>query len=166
MESQCMKTEAKVKKAPVEDAADVPIVEPIDPVKKGTIPMKTRSTRIIIVVYVLLAVLGTGTGYLLSRTAATGPTGTSGTVKTSKVAGSTDTSTFKDSAVGVIQRDGTDGEGTHNLVRDGGPSQTVTLLSSVVDLDQYVGKKVKVFGQTLAAQKAAWLMDVGRVELQ
>jgi hypothetical protein len=35
-----------------------------------------------------------------------------------------------------------------------------------VDLDKYVGKKVKVFGQTLAAQKAAWLMDVGRVELQ
>ncbi|MCX6791832.1 MAG: hypothetical protein NT149_02235, partial [Candidatus Gottesmanbacteria bacterium] len=79
---------------------------------------------------------------------------------------STDTTTFKDSAIGVIEKDGTDGEGTHQLIRDGGPSQTVTLMSSVVDLDQYVGKKVKIYGQTLAAQKAAWLMDVGRVELQ
>ena len=62
--------------------------------------------------------------------------------------------TFKDTAIGVIQKGGTDGEGTHQLIRTGGPSQTVTLISSVIDLDQYVGKKVKVYGQTLAAQKA------------
>jgi hypothetical protein len=145
-----------------------PIVEPIEPIQKGDIhmQMKTRSTRIIIGVYVLLALLGIGTGYLLSRATLTGARGIPGIVKTSKVAGSTDTTTFKDSATGVIQKDGTDGEGTHQLIRDGGPSQTVTLMSSVVDLDQYTGKKVKVFGQTMAAQKAAWLMDVGRVELQ
>jgi hypothetical protein len=158
-----MKTQTQVKNAPVEDETDVPIVAPIDPVKKGDTPMKTRSTRIIIGVYVALVLLGVGTGYLLSRATRTGATGI---VNTAKVSGSTDTATFKDSAIGVIQKGGTDGEGTHSLIRDGGPSQTVTLMSSVVDLDQYVGKKVKVFGQTLAAQKAAWLMDVGRVELQ
>lgn len=127
--------------------------------------MKTRSTRIIIVVYVLLVVLGVGTGYLLSRASA-GGSSVPGSIKTAKVSGSTDTTTFKDTAVGVIQKGGSDGEGTHQLIRDGGPSQTVTLTSSEVDLDQFVGKKVKVYGQTLAAQKAAWLMDVGRVELQ
>lgn len=153
-----MKTQTEVK-------TDAPVLEPIDPVKKEQISMKTQSSRIIVGVYVLLALLGIGTGYLLSHANVTG-TGAPGTIKTDKVAGSTDTKTFKDTAIGVIQKDGTDGEGTHQLIRDGGPSQTVTLMSSVVDLDQYVGKKVKVFGQTLAAQKAAWLMDVGRIELQ
>lgn len=119
--------------------------------------MKTQSTRIVIGVYAVLVLLGIGTGYLLSR---------ANVIKTDKVAGSTDTKTFKDSAIGVLQKDGTDGEGTHQLLREGGPSQTVTLMSSVIDLNQYVGKKVKVYGQTMAAQKAAWLMDVGRVEIQ
>jgi hypothetical protein len=161
-----MKTHVKVKKVAVTDEADVPIVEPIDPVKKEDTQMKIRSTRIIIGVYILLVLLGLGTGYLLAHANITGVGVKPGIIKTDKVAGSTDTTTFKDSAIGVIQKDGTDGEGTHQLIRDGGPSQTVTLMSSVVDLDQYVGKKVKVFGQTMTAQKAAWLMDVGRVELQ
>jgi len=128
--------------------------------------MKTQSTRIVIGVYAVLVLLGIGTGYLLSRANITGIGVKPGIVKTDKVAGSTDTKTFKDSALGVIQKDGTDGEGTHQLLREGGPSQTVTLMSSVIDLNQYVGKKVKIYGQTMAAQKAAWLMDVGRVELQ
>lgn len=152
-------------KIDMQEKTDAPIVEPIDPVGKGDVQMKTMSSRIVIVVYAVLIVLGIGTGYLLSRANSTGAVKT-GVVKTDKVTGSMDTSTFKDSAIGVIQKDGTDGEGTHQLIRDGGPSQTVTLMSSVVDLDQHVGKKVKVYGQTLTAQKAAWLMDVGRIELQ
>lgn len=128
--------------------------------------MKTQSTRIVIGVYALLVLLGIGTGYLLSHANIAGIGAKPSVIKTDKVAGSTDIKTFKDSAIGVVQKDGTDGEGTHQLVRDGGPSQTVTLMSSVIDLDQYVGKKVKIYGQTMAAQKAAWLMDVGRVEIQ
>lgn len=145
---------------------EVPIVKPIDEVPPEE-DMKKLSNKTILGVYIVLILLGIGTGFLLTRTGST-QTGTTGTTmfKTNKVAGSTDTTTFKDSAEGVIQKDGADGEGTHQLIRDGGPSQTVTLISSVVDLDQYVGKKVKVSGQTLAAKKAAWLMDVGRVELQ
>lgn len=161
-----MKTQTEVKKVSATDTPDASIVEPIDPVKKGDIQMKTQSARIVIGVYAVLVLLGIGTGYLLSHSNIAGVGVKPSMVKTDKVAGSTDTKTFKDSAVGVIQKDGTDGEGTHQLIRDGGPSQTVTLMSSVVDLDQYAGKKVKVYGQTMAAQKAAWLMDVGRIELQ
>lgn len=152
----------------VRPVTEVPVVKPIEPVRKGESSMKALSMKMIVGIYVALILLGVGTGYLLSRanvSKAGGPSAPS-TVTTGKIVGSTDTTTFKDSAVGVVQKGGTDGEGTHQLIRDGGPSQTVTLLSSVVDLDQYVGKKVKVYGQTLAAQKAAWLMDVGRVELQ
>lgn len=127
-----------------------------------------QAKPIIIGVYVLLVILGIGTGYLLSRKAG-GQMFLGGKptiIKTDKVAGSTDTKTFKDSAVGVIEKGGVDGEGTHKLIREGGPSQTAFLMSSVVDLDEYVGKKVKVWGETFAAKKAAWLMDVGKIEIQ
>lgn len=87
-------------------------------------------------------------------------------VKTDKVVGSTDTQTFRDSAEGVLEKGGIDGEGTHHLVRqEGRPDQNAYLTSSVIDLEQYVGKRVKVFGETFAAQKAGWLMDVGRIEI-
>lgn len=86
-------------------------------------------------------------------------------IKTEKMVGSTDTKTFRDSAEGVLEKGGIDGEGSHHLTREGGPSQTAYLTSSVVDLDQYVGKKVKVFGETFTAQKAGWLMDVGKIEI-
>ncbi|MBI5619701.1 hypothetical protein HY950_01950 [Candidatus Gottesmanbacteria bacterium] len=123
--------------------------------------------RNMLLVYALLIVSGVTTGYLLSR--ATTPLSSAGKPKminTGKVAGVTDERTFKDSAVGTIEKGGIDGEGTHKLVREGGESQTAFLTSSVVDLDQYVGKKVKVWGQTFDAEKAAWLMDVGKIEIQ
>jgi hypothetical protein len=50
-------------------------------------------------------------------------------------------------------------------VREGGPSQTAYLVSSVIDLDSYAGKKVKVWGETFAAKKVSWLMDVGKIEI-
>lgn len=55
-------------------------------------------------------------------------------------------------------------EGTHLLVREG--AVPVALTSSVVDLSQYEGKKVKVYGETQKAIKEGWLMDVGRVEVK
>lgn len=119
-------------------------------------------------VYIVLILVGVGTGYLLSRNTKLAGVGTgepSGMIKTEKVEGSADTKTFKDSAEGTIEKGGINGEGTHKLLREGGPSQTAYLVSSVVDLDSYVGKKVKVWGETFAAQKAAWLMDVGKIEI-
>lgn len=86
-------------------------------------------------------------------------------IVTDKEVGVKDTTTFRDSAQGVIQKGGLNGDGTHQLVREGGPSQTAYLVSSIVDLDQFVGKKVEVWGETFKAQKAAWLMDVGRVRI-
>lgn len=89
----------------------------------------------------------------------------SGEVKKGQVFGSTDEKAFRDSAEGELQKGGLDGEGSHKLIRPGGDSQTVYLTSSVLDLDQFVGKKVKVWGETNKSTKAGWLMDVGRVEI-
>lgn len=86
-------------------------------------------------------------------------------VSTGESTGSTDTKTFKDSAEGQLESEGLNGEGTHRLIRPGGENQTVYLTSSVLDLNKYVGKKVRVWGQTFSAKKAGWLMDVGKVEV-
>lgn len=154
------------KTVPVSDVNETAVAQEamqLEPVSPPGAPMKS----IIIAVWAVLFILGVGTGYLLSRTSGAPLTaGKPSRIDTGKVAGVTDERTFKDSAVGTVEKGGIDGEGTHKLIRDGGPSQTAFLISSVVDLDQYVGKKVKVWGQTFAAQKASWLMDVGKIEIQ
>ncbi|EKD68020.1 MAG: hypothetical protein ACD_48C00107G0004 [uncultured bacterium] len=130
----------------------------------------TKQTKLIIGgVFVLMIVLGVLTGYMISgkkpstsssSTASAGPTATG-----KNVFGSADSKTFTDSATGTVEKDGISGEGTHKLVRDGGPSQTACLVSSVLDLDQFVGKKVKVTSKTMDAKKCPWFMDVGRIEV-
>ena len=144
------------------------VMRPIDEeasVKKQSSVKK--EAMVMIVVYVVLLLLGVGTGYLLVQKGVPGPTAAKGTpINSNKVVGVQDASTFKDCATGKMEKGGLDGEGTHKLVRDGGPSQTAYLISSIVDLDQYDGLTVKVCGQTLAAKKVSWLMDVGRLEVQ
>ena len=129
---------------------------------------KKTMRKVTIGVYITLVVLGVGTGFLLSRSTVTTnkeTTQESKMVKTDKVEGVADTKNFKDSAEGTLEKGGINGEGTHKLVREGGPTQTAYLVSSVIDLDSYAGKKVKVWGETFAAEKAAWLMDVGKIEI-
>ncbi len=115
----------------------------------------------------LVILLGTGVGYLLFRVSPPQVAGTStpAMIKTATEVGSTDTKTFRDTAEGTLEEGGINGEGTHKLTRSGGVSQTVYLISSVVDLNEFAGKKVQVWGETIDAQKAGWLMDVGRVKI-
>lgn len=74
--------------------------------------------------------------------------------------------TFRDSAEGVIQKNDSDkyAQGAWKLIRPGGEDQTAYLTSSVIDLDAYIGKKVKVYGETFGSSQVGWLMDVGKVE--
>jgi hypothetical protein len=84
---------------------------------------------------------------------------------TNNEVGLTDTTAFTDTAEGQLQDGGISGEGTHHLVRAGGDSQNVYLTSTVIDLSSFVGKKVQVWGQTVAGKKAGWLMDVGKIKI-
>lgn len=119
-------------------------------------------------VYIVLVVLGIGTGYLLARNISYAASPVLGGIGggTDKVVGVSDSRSFPDSAEGTLEEGGLDGEGTHKLIREGGPSQTVYLVSSVIDMSQYTGKHVVVWGQTMTAKKAPWLMDVGKIELK
>ncbi|MDP3726903.1 MAG: hypothetical protein Q8Q96_01140 [bacterium] len=120
---------------------------------------------------IAVVLLGIGSGYFLAKN--TGKTGlanlgvpTSGsTVARGTVVGSDDLKTFKDMVEGKLEKGGIDGEGQFHLVRPGGESQNVYMTSSIVDLSQFLGRKVKVWGETQKAQKAGWFMDVGRVEV-
>ena len=114
---------------------------------------------------VVIIVAGILSGYFL--TSGKGATGSKDTmVNTKDTVGSTNTEIYSDSAEGILEAGGINGEGTHHLVRPGGDSQTVYLTSSLVDLDQFIGKEVNVWGETHASQKAGWFMDVGRVEIK
>jgi len=72
---------------------------------------------------------------------------------------------FKDTATGTIEKGNINGEGTHILNRPGGLTQRVSLTSSAVDLDLFIGKMVEVKGQTNASTKTGWLMDVGAIKI-
>ena len=120
-----------------------------------------------IVFGIVIVLFGVLTGYFLSTNlnrSKTGPS-LSGSDTGDKVVGSKDTKTFRDSAEGDLKAGGINGEGTHSLIRPGGDSQTVALTSSVLDLSQFEGKKVRVWGETFAGSTAGWFMDVGKIEV-
>jgi len=122
--------------------------------------------------FAIIVLLGAGSGFLFSKifqaksgAVTVSQNGKLSSIQKGMVLGSNDTATFKDTAEGVLQAGGIGDEGQYHLVRPGGDSQNVYVTSSIVDLSQFVGKKIKVNGQTQAAKKAGWLMDVGRVEV-
>ncbi|MCH7730787.1 hypothetical protein IID21_04730 [Patescibacteria group bacterium] len=133
------------------------------------LPSKNLLTTILpVFLGVLIVLAGVGTGWFLSG----GLSAKSELqLKTKAVGGAdqelgiTDEETFRDSAEGTLEAGGINGEGTHHLVREGGESQYVYLTSTVIDLESFVGKKVQVWGETIGAQKAGWLMDVGRIKV-
>jgi len=127
-------------------------------------------TKKLLVALLLIAILGVGSGYLLSKKGNVIGINLKGngsplSISKGKIVGSNDTKTFKDIAEGLLKTGGIDGEGQFHLQRTGGESQNVYLTSSIVDLSYYVGQKVKVWGETHKAQHAGWLMDVGRLEI-
>lgn len=124
--------------------------------------------RLLLTVIIGSIILGVVSGYVLSQKGGGGGgLATSGILNTPAKNAQTDTKTFRDFAEGTLktkaQPKGSEySEGTHLLERKG--EVPVALTSSVVDLSQYEGKKVKVFGETQKALKEGWLMDVGKVE--
>lgn len=140
-----------------------PLVHKIESKRQG------RKFLALILGGILIVTAGSFTGRWLAKKNLPGVSFPEGgipkVIKSEKIVGSTDVKSFRDTTEGVLEKGGIDGEGSHHLLREGGPSQTAYLTSSIIDLDQYLGKKVKVWGETFAAQKAGWLMDVGKIEI-
>ncbi|OGD08863.1 hypothetical protein A2397_00985 [Candidatus Amesbacteria bacterium RIFOXYB1_FULL_44_23] len=154
--------------------SDQPLVTPLNPTtltpEKRSAPAVLVNPKTVYLALFAVVVVGVLSGFLLSKTSSPASTTNSsvaaGDVATGKnEVGSTDTKTFRDTATGTLEAGGSNGKGTHKLIRPGGVSQTVYLVSSIVDLDEYVGKKVEVWGETLKAKEVGWLMDVGRLKI-
>lgn len=127
-----------------------------------------------VIVPIVAVLLGVGTGFMLAQSAPKSSTSSvseesESIEKHAEQVQQKDAASFRDKAEGVIEKnDISDGEnfasGTHKLIR-GDESQTAYLTSSVLDLNEYVGKKVTVYGETFSSSQVGWLMDVGRVEV-
>ncbi|MBI1862760.1 hypothetical protein HYS00_01430 [Candidatus Microgenomates bacterium] len=150
---------------------NAPVIRSFDTNKPAPIheTMQGFSTPVTIVIFILAVILGTGLGYTIAGPSSGGtalsPSKMMGIKSPGKSAGVKDDKKFPDKAEGTLKEGGIDGEGNFHLERPGGDSQNVYLTSSIVDLSEYVGKKVRVHGQTFEGKKAGWLMDVGYVEI-
>ena len=149
------------------DSASAAPASPVNEIKKGKFDLKKFKPAM---PWALLILLGVATGFSLSRfSPGAGMPKKLKSVEEGITVGSTygvaEEQSFTDSAEGSLTAGGIDGEGSHHLVRPGGDSQNVYLTSSIIDLDQFVGRSVKVWGETFQAQKAGWLMDVGRLQV-
>lgn len=114
----------------------------------------------LITVSVLIVLVGSVVGFGLSRS------------KIAKVLGGEsieaeykDSKLFESIVTGTVKKGGLFGDGTHTLVQDSNPKNPAALLSSVVDLDEYVDKHVQIWGRSQKGLKAAWLLEVGRVKI-
>lgn len=148
----------------IEEGSGEPVVHSLD------IDTDFLSMKKTIILFLIVIGVGIGTGYILSLTNQTISSTDSSESATSsqevkKSVGIKDKKTFKDHAEGTLREGGIEDEGQFHLVRHGGDSQNVYLTSTIVDLSQFIGKKVRVWGETFSAQKAGWLMDVGLVEV-
>lgn len=115
----------------------------------------------------LVVLVGVGTAWMISGKMKKSGSSVAapGTKVTSTEAGALDPKVKYDTAQGIVQTGGLNGEGTFHLVREGGASKYVYLTSSVVDLAKFVDKKVQIWGQTFASKKVGWLMDVAKVQV-
>lgn len=132
---------------------------------------------VVIPSFVILAVIiaGSLTGYRLAGSTVKekevletgGSLPTVGSTQAPSDVGIKDEKRFPDQVEGRIEvNDNPDvPEGSHRLIRPGGPSQTAYLTSSVVDLNIFIGKCVHIWGQTFSSQKSGWYLDVGRLKV-
>lgn len=133
-------------------------------------PLASASKILPIVLIILIAGLGVFSGLVLSSRHKNQEQASSALAEEDNLTPEVQESfakTFKDEAQGtIVKNDDIDkyAQGTHKLIRAGGDAQTAYLTSSVLDLDEFNDKEVKVFGETFGSEQVGWLMDVGKVE--
>ena len=132
-------------------------------------PVNDKTMIYISLAAVMMATLGSLTGWGIYRTtsADSGDNQKNAAVLGEGKNENVDESMFADApdAEGTLIKGGVDGEGTHKLERGVGADKDIYLLSTVLDLESFEGKKVQIWGNTISAKDAPWLMDVGRVKV-
>ena len=143
----------------MESITPQPIMRPVENIK-------TNKVWVYVVGAFAVVILGVASAWMISAKVMNKTAGAAPGVKvTSTEAGVLDPKVKYDEATGDLKDGGISNEGTHHIERDGGPTHFVYLTSSVIDLSSFTGKKVQVWGQTLASKKAGWLMDVAKIQV-
>ena len=142
---------------------DGPLVKPLSSKKLN------KANLLVILGSFSVVVLGVITGWLLagSGRSTSNDTGSDRQITSSKgveEAGIGDEGEYESSVEGILKEGGIKGEGTHYIDRELGESKYVYLTSSVIDLDSFIDKKVTVWGETISAKYASWMIDVGLVK--
>lgn len=150
------------------DTTNQPVLRSFSNPNQSGAAKKAHVPLIAIALAVVLA--GAATGWAIAKVESPSSSSEQAAVNQGELAGDEagigDESKFeKETPEGVLVEGGLDGEGTHHLDRGAGPDKMVYLTSSVINLDNWVGKKVRVWGNTMTAQKAPWLMDVGKIKV-
>ena len=78
--------------------------------------------------------------------------------------GSNDKKSTRDSAIGLLVNSDDLIKGTYMLVR-GSDALTVYLTSSTIDLSQFVGLGIQIWGETFQRENVGWFMDVIRLKV-
>lgn len=163
--------EEPVQQVEVETEEDKSILRKM-PFPGKTLGFKRAAAPALVIIAIIL--FGAVSGYFLANrgiaalpSKETELTGGATMVQGPKEVGIKDETVFRDTAQGRIEINDSEAvtEGSHKLIRPGGESQTAYLTSSVLDLNQFQGKCVQIWGETFAGQEAGWLMDVGRVKV-
>ncbi len=123
-----------------------------------------------LILFFVVIIGGIATAFLISRSRGVVSQGGVTQINSpdKKEVGLNDEKTFDTCAKGTLEVNEGNGkktDGTHHLIREGGPSQTLYIVSSVVTLDNYLGKNVEVCGQTLNSKTVPWFMDVGKLKI-
>ena len=166
--------EKEVRPQPVESKEEK--INLMNPLESNSSNDKSKFIIAFAIALAVIAGLGSGFYYARHRLLLAGAgSGTQGGVvevgedgvKVGQVFGAQDESIFAASepAEGIVQPGGIGGEGSHHIERGANESQWVYITSTTIDLDKFVGTKVKVWGETVSGKKAGWLMDVGRLKV-
>ena len=145
------------------------LVKPLEPIKTKLGMSKQLIIPLVIILFGIVSGWGiskmSGSSVTTSGRLTSPESITASNLKVGEIVGVPDEKSFRDKAEGVLAEGGFEGEGSYHLVRPGGDDQNVYLTSSIVDISLFVGHKITVWGETFSAQKAGWLMDVGRVQI-
>jgi len=78
--------------------------------------------------------------------------------------GVNDKNSNRDSAIGLLVKSDDQAKGTYKLMR-GTDALTVYLTSSTMDLGQFVGRGVQVWGETFQRKNIGWFMDAVKLKV-
>lgn len=85
-------------------------------------------------------------------------------IKVGEEFGKSDKKSGRDTAIGLLMASDNIKKGTHKLTR-GSEALNVYFTSSTLDLNQFIGYGVQIWGETFQRKDVGWYMDVVKIKI-